>query len=206
MWSLTHRPCRGRSTLDDKTSIRLWRPRHPCPSHRYSRGCEECGPIFEVSPVGNRGFESLLAVEKFVEQHPHGGEVIEITGMEYLQQANDSLVIAVQIETKAALENVREIAAVPSVDVLFIGPFDLSVNIGHPITNPEKMDPELVKAIQSIHDAARAAGKASGIYCDTGEQAREYSNKGFQMMSVMTDMVGMRKVFKQAFDAAKGDL
>ncbi|OOO08056.1 HpcH/HpaI aldolase [Aspergillus oryzae] len=142
----------------------------------------------------------------FVEQHPHGGEVIEITGMEYLQQANDSLVIAVQIETKAALENVREIAAVPSVDVLFIGPFDLSVNIGHPITNPEKMDPELVKAIQSIHDAARAAGKASGIYCDTGEQAREYSNKGFQMMSVMTDMVGMRKVFKQAFDAAKGDL
>ncbi|KAE8368889.1 Pyruvate/Phosphoenolpyruvate kinase-like domain-containing protein [Aspergillus caelatus] len=157
-------------------------------------------------PLGNRGFESLLAVEKFVEQHPHGSEVKELTGMEYLQQANSSLVIAVQIETKAGLENVREIAAVPGVDVLFIGPFDLSVNIGHPITNPEKMDPELMEAIQSIHDAAQAAGKATGIYCDTGEQAREYANKGFQMMSAMTDMVGMRKVFRQAFNAAKGDL
>ncbi|KAE8381648.1 Pyruvate/Phosphoenolpyruvate kinase-like domain-containing protein [Aspergillus bertholletiae] len=157
-------------------------------------------------PLGNRGFESLLAVEKFVEQHPHGGEVKQLTGMEYLQQANSSLVIAVQIETKAALENVKEIAAVPGIDVLFIGPFDLSVNIGHPITNPEQMDPELVQAIETIYHAAQTAGKATGIYCDTGEQAREYAEKGFQMMSAMTDMVGMRKVFRQAFNAAKGGL
>ncbi|KAB8217298.1 Pyruvate/Phosphoenolpyruvate kinase-like domain-containing protein [Aspergillus novoparasiticus] len=139
-------------------------------------------------------YSNLLGVEKFVEQHPHGTEVKELTGIEYLQQANDSLVIAVQIETKAALENVREIAALPGVDVLFIGPLI------------SKMDPELVEAIQSIHDAAQAAGKATGIYCDTGEQAREYANKGFQMMSAMTDMVRVRKVFKQACDAAKGDL
>lgn len=44
---------------------------------------------------------------------------------EYLQQANDALLTMVQIETKEALDAVEEIAAVPGVDVLFIGPFDL---------------------------------------------------------------------------------
>jgi 4-hydroxy-2-oxoheptanedioate aldolase len=47
-------------------------------------------------PLGTRGFEPLLAVEKFVEQHPHGGGVKELTGREYLEQANNSLVIAVR--------------------------------------------------------------------------------------------------------------
>ncbi|RAH78889.1 2,4-dihydroxyhept-2-ene-1,7-dioic acid aldolase [Aspergillus japonicus CBS 114.51] len=154
-------------------------------------------------PQGNRGFESLLAVEKFVEQHPHGGPVRELTGLEYLQQANDALVIAVQIETKAALENVGAIAAVPGVDVLFIGPFDLGVNIGHPMREQGEMDPELLKAIHTIHEAAQAAGKATGIYCDSGEEARRYADQGFLMPSAMTDMVGLRRVFRQAFEGGQ---
>ncbi|KAJ5702045.1 hypothetical protein N7488_009593 [Penicillium malachiteum] len=46
-------------------------------------------------PMGTRGFEPLLAVEKFVERLPGGG-VRELTGKEYLEQANSSLVVAVQ--------------------------------------------------------------------------------------------------------------
>jgi 4-hydroxy-2-oxoheptanedioate aldolase len=44
---------------------------------------------------------------------------------EYLQQANDSLLTMVQIETREALDAVEDIAAVDGVDVLFVGPFDL---------------------------------------------------------------------------------
>ncbi|KAL3457672.1 Pyruvate/Phosphoenolpyruvate kinase-like domain-containing protein [Aspergillus heterothallicus] len=153
-------------------------------------------------PFGNRGFESLLAVEKFVKQGAHGDDVRQLTGMEYLEQADSSLVVAIQIETKGALENVKEIAAIPGVDVLFIGPFDLGMNIGHPIRDPDNYDPELIDAIETIHKAAQAAGKATGIYCDTGEQGREYAKRGFQMISIMTDMVGLRKVFRQAFETA----
>jgi 4-hydroxy-2-oxoheptanedioate aldolase len=79
--------------------------------------------------------------------------------MEYLQQADESLVIAVQIETRSSLENVREFAAIPGIDVLFIGSFDLGINIGHPIQNPDNMDPEIIDAIEAIHSAAQAAGK-----------------------------------------------
>jgi 4-hydroxy-2-oxoheptanedioate aldolase len=153
-------------------------------------------------PPGTRGFEPLLAVEKFVEQHPHGGGVKELTGREYLEQANNSLVIAVQIETKSALENVNEIARVPGIDVLFVGPFDLGVSIGHPITGG-KMDQELVEAIESVQEAARAAGVATGIYCDSGEDAKEWAGKGFLMNSVVTDTIALRQVVSQNFKSAE---
>lgn len=67
-------------------------------------------------PQGRRGFGSPIAPERF---HP------EPTFTQYLQQANDSLLTIVQIETREALESIDEIAAVDGIDVLFIGPFDL---------------------------------------------------------------------------------
>ena len=108
-----------------------------------------------------------------------------------------------QIETASALQNVREIAAVPGIDVLFIGPFDLGNNIGHLILQ-SKRDPELVDAIETIRKAAEEAGKRSGIYCNSGEEARQYADMGFHMVSAMTDMVAVPKAFGQAFDAAAG--
>jgi len=53
-----------------------------------------------------------------------------LSSTDYLQQANDSILTILQIETKEALENVKEIAAVEGVDVLFVGPFDLGNSIG----------------------------------------------------------------------------
>lgn len=71
-------------------------------------------------PVGTRGFGSPLAMERF-DPVP--------TFTEYLQHANDTLLTIVQIETKEALESVEEIAAVPGIDCLFIGPFDLGTTL-----------------------------------------------------------------------------
>ncbi|KAE8152792.1 2,4-dihydroxyhept-2-ene-1,7-dioic acid aldolase [Aspergillus avenaceus] len=155
-------------------------------------------------PQGNRGFECAFALEKFVEQSPHGG-VKELTASEYLWEANDSLVIAVQIETQSALDHVREIAAVPGVDVLFVGPFDLGINIGHPVRESGEMDEELVRAIELVREAAVQAGKVSGIYCGSGEEARKYADKGFLMISAMTDVVGVRDVFSRAFEATRSN-
>ncbi|CAG8060811.1 unnamed protein product [Penicillium salamii] len=153
-------------------------------------------------PMGNRGFEPLLAVEKFVEQHAHGGNVKELSGREYLEQANNSLVIAVQIETQSALEHVKEIAMVPGIDVLFVGPFDLGVSIGHPIVGG-KIDKTLELAIQSVQEAAQAAGIKAGIYCDSGEDAKEWAAKGFLMNSVVTDMIGLREMVSQSFSSTR---
>jgi len=73
----------------------------------------------------------------------------------------------VQIETKEALENVDSVAAVPRIDVLFVGPFDLGNNIGHPIVDG-KMHDKLHAAITKVLKAANGAGKKAGIFCTSG--------------------------------------
>ena len=105
-----------------------------------------------------------------------------LTALDYLKQANDSLVTIVQIETREALQNVDAIARTPGIDVLFVGPFDLGNSIGHPIAE-SGMAEELKTAIATVLKAAKAANKASGIFATSGKQAREFADQGFQMVS-----------------------
>lgn len=144
-------------------------------------------------PSGQRGFGSLLSMEKF------GG----ITPAEYLQQANDSLLTIVQIETKEALQNLDAIAQVPGIDVLFVGPFDLGNSIGHPILDGT-MHEELKDAIVKVQEAAKQHNKQTGIYATGGDQAREFVDQGFHMVSVVTDMIALPVAMSSALATAKG--
>lgn len=144
-------------------------------------------------PLGRRGFGSPFAMQNF-QPAP--------TMTEYLQQANDSLLTMVQIETREALDAVEDIA--PLVDVLFVGPFDLGNNIGHPILDGA-VAPELDAAIARVLRACRAAGKWCGIYCTSGEQARAYADSGFHMISVATDIVALEAVMAETLAKARGE-
>jgi 2-keto-3-deoxy-L-rhamnonate aldolase RhmA len=117
-------------------------------------------------PVGQRGFGSPFPMERFVPS---------LGSSDYLKQANEALLTMVQIETKEALENVDAIAAVAGIDLLFIGPFDLGNNIGHPIMDGNMHD-NLHTAIEKIFKAAKAADKKAGIFCTSGEQSKEYAD------------------------------
>ncbi|KAF4510576.1 hypothetical protein G6O67_002453 [Ophiocordyceps sinensis] len=145
-------------------------------------------------PMGRRGYGSPLSAERF---HPMP------TFTEYLQQANDALLTMVQIETKEALDSIDEIAAVTGIDVLFIGPFDLGNNIGHPILNGV-VAPELKVAIGKILAACRRAGKKCGIYSVGGEQAKQFADEGFDMISVAADYTALDFALKQQLSIAKG--
>ncbi|KAG8625939.1 hypothetical protein KVT40_006340 [Elsinoe batatas] len=150
-------------------------------------------------PDGTRGFGSPFSMEKF-----YTAQKGALRQTEYYQQANQGLVTVVQIETKEALKNVDEIANVPGVDVLLIGPFDLGNNIGYPII--DSMHDELKAAISKIHESAKKAGKRTGIYCTSGEQAKEYADRGFHMTSVVTDAAALPQACDQALKAAQGSL
>jgi len=145
-------------------------------------------------PRGTRGFGSPFAQRSFAGVR---------TGVEYLQQANDALVTVVQIETAQALDNIDAIAATPGIDVLFVGPFDLGNNLGHPIVGGAMHD-ELRAAIDRVHEAALRHGKKSGIYCTSGAQAREYADKGFHMISVTGDMLALQNYVSEQLGVAKG--
>ncbi|UKZ61332.1 uncharacterized protein TrAtP1_002598 [Trichoderma atroviride] len=91
----------------------------------------------------------------------------------YLKTANDTLITCLQIETRAGVENVDAICAVPGVDLVFIGPNDLALSIlGHV---PAKGDePEFVDAVKKIVAAARKHGKWVGRLSNNGASSREH--------------------------------
>ncbi|KAI0111742.1 Phosphoenolpyruvate/pyruvate domain-containing protein [Daldinia grandis] len=145
-------------------------------------------------PQGQRGLGSPFSMERF-------SPVPTMT--EYLQQANESLLTMVQIETQEALDAVEEIAAVPGIDVLFVGPFDLGNNIGHPVLNGV-IAPELEQAIDRILEATNKAGKKCGFFATGGEQAKQYADKGFHMISVALDATLLQASLGVSLSTARG--
>jgi 4-hydroxy-2-oxoheptanedioate aldolase len=100
-------------------------------------------------PAGIRGVGSALARASRWNRIP-----------DYLQQANDAMCVLVQIETREALKNLPQILDVEGVDGVFIGPADLSADMGF-AGNPQH--PEVQAAIEQAIAQIRAAGKAPGI-------------------------------------------
>ncbi|KAF9043244.1 Pyruvate/Phosphoenolpyruvate kinase-like domain-containing protein [Panaeolus papilionaceus] len=143
-------------------------------------------------PVGRRGFGSPFT---------HG--LWNITASQYIQSANDSTVVMVQIENKEAVENVKEIAQVDGVDVLFIGPYDLSISLGFPPPSPDP-HPEVEKVIQQILQAAHSAQKKCAIFCISGEQAARRAKEGFDMINVTSDTGAMTESIVKHLNAALG--
>lgn len=113
----------------------------------------------------------------------------------YFAEANENLLTVVQIETAEAVENAAEIAAVEGVDVLFIGPLDLSVSLGIP---GQSTQPDFRAAVSRVIAASRQAGKAAGILIPTAEQIGPTVADGFTFIAVGSDgafvMNGMRNL------------
>lgn len=156
-------------------------------------------------PQGNRGLGSALPMEKFISGAT--GQVTEVSMADYYRDSNDSILTIVQIETAEALKNVKEIAELPGVDVLLVGPNDLGNSMGYPmVLNPGgKPAPELEEAIATVHKAAQEAGKATAMYVGTGEAAKEYADKGFNMINVANDMVLVKTYLAQHAAIARGE-
>lgn len=132
------------------------------------------------APLGRRGFGNPYTPAIWGHSH------IE----EFVREANEHVQVMIQIETKEGLENVRDLASVEGVDVLAIGPYDLSLALGYPPPSPDP-HPEVEAQIQLIKDAAHLAGKKCLYYCINGEQAAMRAKEGFDMICVTSDAGSM---------------
>ncbi len=103
---------------------------------------------------------------------------------EALETANQHVVGIVQIESAAALAEVEEIAQIPGVDVLFLGPADLSHSLGV----PGRLDaPVFRAALARVAAAARSAGISAGILAPDRERAQAYLDQGFRFLAIASD-------------------
>jgi 2-keto-3-deoxy-L-rhamnonate aldolase RhmA len=101
-----------------------------------------------------------------------------------LADADAEVVCVIQIETVEALDRVDEIAAVDGVDVLFVGPSDLSHALGWQCP-PD--DPGLLERVAAVAGAAQAHGKAAGVLVGNITQARAYADLGFTFVGCGSD-------------------
>ncbi len=116
---------------------------------------------------------------------------------DYLAQANRETFLTVQIETPQSVENVDAIAAVPGVDVLFLGPGDMSLRLG---CTPEVNDPQMMVVQQTIAAAARKHGKAWGRPVGSAEAARTIIDLGAQLVVLGSEFGALHKHLSECAD------
>jgi 4-hydroxy-2-oxoheptanedioate aldolase len=145
---------------------------------------KQAAAAMRYPPQGVRGVASMNRASGFAQQFDA-----------YFAEANEGLLTVVQIETETALASADEIAAVAGVDVLFVGPMDLSVSLGIPLQYDH---PRFRAALARVCEACREAGKAAGILLGQAGQIRDTIAVGFTFIGLGSDGLvvaeGMREL------------
>ncbi len=102
----------------------------------------------------------------------------------YFNWANTNSTVICQIESVKGLANLEEIAATPGVDILWVGHFDLTTSMGIP---GQFHNPDAIAALKRVADTAKAHGKLAGIQPGTMEQANEWLDMGYNVISWKAD-------------------
>lgn len=129
----------------------------------------------KFSPMGNRGMDVYARSSKFG----------FIKKDEYLRDANETTLLAIQIEGQEGVANLHEILSVNGIDVVYVGPYDLSQSLGLPgqVDNPRVVE-EIIRIVGEI----RKAGRFAGIYVDDAKTAARYKGIGVQFITVAVDV------------------
>lgn len=143
-----------------------------CPNIDTAEQCEAFVSACRYAPQGTRSVGPKRAML-------YGGN-------DYLAKANETILTMAQVESAKALANVRSIAAVKELDVIFIGPTDLGLSLGRE-PKADQTDPVVMKAIDDILAATKAAGKRCAIYCKSVDYSKQMIARGFDFVVVTSD-------------------
>ena len=143
------------------------------PNVRTARQAADIVAAMTYAPSGFRGFSVGHRANQF-------GRIAD-----YHRNARTNQLLAVQIECETGVANAAEIAAVEGVDVVFVGPGDLSTNMNE-MGNPNAT--RVQEAIASVCEATHKAGRASGILAPVKADADRYLADGFTMVAVGSDL------------------
>lgn len=124
-------------------------------------------------PQGSRG------IAKFVRGGGFGADFAD-----YFATANENILGIAQVESAEGLQNVEQIAAVDGIDVLFIGPSDLSAALG---VFGQFESRTYIGAVDKITAAAKKAGKAVGILLPQADDYQRYYDWGVRMIACGAD-------------------
>jgi len=116
------------------------------------------------------------------------------------EPANESVVCAVMVETVAALERLDEIAAVPGVDAVFMGPSDFAISMG---LAPRADDADHRRRLEAVPAVCKRQGVVAGIACGSLELLERWRRAGYTMLAAPSDLVLLRQAAATLLDSAR---
>lgn len=140
----------------------------------------------KYAPIGNRGYAASQRAAAYG----------FMNASEYAQISNENTLVSCYCETAAAIKNLDEILTVKELDIIFIGPFDLSQALGV-IGQPNH--PKVLSTIKEITDKTRAANKAVGIIASDVAQTKQWLDMGIQYIALSSDLAMIASLGKQFF-------
>jgi 4-hydroxy-2-oxoheptanedioate aldolase len=155
------------------------------PSLRDVDDAKRIAPFTKYYPEGRRGFNGNQRAAKYGFMNIH----------EYMKASNENTLLVVQVETLEMVAQVEELCTIPEIDVIFIGPGDLSQAVGKPM---KVNDPDVVKVIDSIIEKTKKSGKALGIWVGNMKDAQAYIDKGVRFIGFMSDTTIFANALKEA--------
>jgi 4-hydroxy-2-oxoheptanedioate aldolase len=144
-----------------------------CPRIRTLAEAELAVKAIRYQPEGARGAAKLIRAARF------GADFDQ-----YYANHKKNLVCIVQIETAEILNSLDSVAATDGVDVLFVGPTDLSIALG---VYGKPDHPKFVEALKATADAATKEGKAAGILLKSPDEFERYYDFGFRFIACGSD-------------------
>jgi 4-hydroxy-2-oxoheptanedioate aldolase len=165
-----------------------------------------------VVPMVNTREEAERAVQA-ARYYPDGNRSVgggrhalswDSSGAEYYRNANEQVLLVLQIEHIEGVRNADEILSVPGVDACFIGPNDLAASMGLGLGVPLESDnPELVEAIMHIRDTCRKHGVATGIHTSGAAGVNFRIGQGFQFCAMASELRYMLGYLKEDIDSVE---
>lgn len=141
-------------------------------------------------PRGKRG------VCRFV----RNAEYTNIQKADYFSYANENVTVIAHLEGEEGIFNLDEILEVEGIDILFIGPYDLSQSLGIP---GQTQHPMLIDKMISIIEKAKLKNKCLGTFVESPEYAKAWMKRGISYISYSVDVGLMMDTFKRIVNSVK---
>lgn len=126
-------------------------------------------------------------------RYVRAAEYTNISGPDHFGKANSSVITIIHIEGMEGINNLEDIVQVDGIDVIFLGPYDLSQSCGVP---GQVDNPKVVDAMKAAVETAKKYGKAVGTFTESPEKAKMWKNIGVQYISYAVDVGLVMNTFK----------
>ena len=158
------------------------------PSLRNAAAAAEVVDNMRFFPVGQRGFALTTRAAKYT----------FCDSQEFMDYSNEELLCVIMVEKLEMIEQLDALCDIPSVDVLFIGPGDLSQEVGKP---GQTGCPEVLELAKKIADKGLERGKKVGMFCPTLQDVERAISWGIQYIAYSAELNMIAQTFRSSMEA-----